>query len=402
MESQNFGHQHPMVFNEERGNETKEPHCGRCGETVSGPCFSCPECGFSLHNKCAEAPSEIAHPFHRQHPLLLLPKPPYDFHVKCALITLSIAEKKPEEIKQIATIEPPVVPGEGDKSLENSACFGCWEPLGESTYFSIDFGFNLHKKCAQLPHEINHPFHKQHPLVLQFNGERSSFENRVAMVYVSLRFSQFAMRIIPSPSLTLSHPSPTKSVPISGEIRLSHLSEPPSQSEMENQPNQPTRLYNVMMKRYGLIFHRRYVFWAGGVLLNHRSYASDTDVGRTLDTLPPIMAIPGGQHSSTEADTPEAELATDWWQASKRFFDRTVDEQPPLREPSPRPELSPHQSHHLIDPAIHLHNENHHLFCHIIEPLFHHHRKIGDRQRCHDVYLPVLHLHLNGMELGVT
>ncbi|KAE8688980.1 leucine-rich repeat receptor-like protein kinase [Hibiscus syriacus] len=52
---------------------------------------------------------------------------------------------------------------------------------------------------------------------------------------------------------------------------------------------------------------------------------------------------------NNEANTPlqrltptEAELATDWWQASKRFFDGTVDEQPPLREPSPRPELSPH------------------------------------------------------------
>ncbi|KAE8658776.1 hypothetical protein F3Y22_tig00116970pilonHSYRG00275 [Hibiscus syriacus] len=54
--------------------------------------------------------------------------------------SLGIAEKKPEELKHIATIEPPVVPGEGDKSLENSVCFGCREPLGESTYFSIDFG----------------------------------------------------------------------------------------------------------------------------------------------------------------------------------------------------------------------------------------------------------------------
>ncbi|KAE8654177.1 hypothetical protein F3Y22_tig00117056pilonHSYRG01052 [Hibiscus syriacus] len=52
---------------------------------------------------------------------------------------------------------------------------------------------------------------------------------------------------------------------------------------------------------------------------------------------------------TTEANTPlqrltptEAELATDWWQASKRFFDGTDDEQPPLLEPSPHPELSPH------------------------------------------------------------
>ncbi|KAE8661472.1 hypothetical protein F3Y22_tig00113725pilonHSYRG00444 [Hibiscus syriacus] len=40
----------------------------------------------------------------------------------------------------------------------------------------------------------------------------------------------------------------------------------------------------------------------------------------------------------------EAELATDWWQASQRFLDGTNDEQPPLpplREPSPHPEPSP-------------------------------------------------------------
>ncbi|KAE8655879.1 putative RPM1-interacting protein 4 family protein [Hibiscus syriacus] len=54
-----------------------------------------------------------------------------------------------------------------------------------------------------------------------------------------------------------------------------------------------------------------------------------------------------------EANTPlqriiptEAELATDWWQASKRFFDGTDDEQPPLREPSPHSEPSPDRPHY--------------------------------------------------------
>ncbi|KAE8731200.1 hypothetical protein F3Y22_tig00002840pilonHSYRG00638 [Hibiscus syriacus] len=84
MESQNFGHMHTMVFNEERGNETKEAHCGICVEMVSGPCFICAECGFS----------------------------PSYLHIKCALFTLSIAGKKPEELKHIATIDPPVLPGE--------------------------------------------------------------------------------------------------------------------------------------------------------------------------------------------------------------------------------------------------------------------------------------------------
>ncbi|KAE8671069.1 hypothetical protein F3Y22_tig00111996pilonHSYRG00069 [Hibiscus syriacus] len=37
----------------------------------------------------------------------------------------------------------------------------------------------------------------------------------------------------------------------------------------------------------------------------------------------------------------EVELDTDWWQASKHFFNGTDDEQPSLREPSPHPEPSP-------------------------------------------------------------
>ncbi|KAE8669622.1 Detected protein of confused Function [Hibiscus syriacus] len=40
----------------------------------------------------------------------------------------------------------------------------------------------------------------------------------------------------------------------------------------------------------------------------------------------------------------EAELAIDWWQANKCFFDGTDDEQPPLREPSPHLESSSDRS----------------------------------------------------------
>ncbi|MBA0631344.1 hypothetical protein Godav_000226 [Gossypium davidsonii] len=42
------------------------------------------------------------------------------------------------------------------------------------TYFSLDCGFNLHKKCAELPLKMGHVCHRKHPLVLQFNSERLS------------------------------------------------------------------------------------------------------------------------------------------------------------------------------------------------------------------------------------
>ncbi|XP_022722648.1 uncharacterized protein LOC111279850 [Durio zibethinus] len=195
MESQHFGHSHPLMVS----NEIKEANCSRCGEVVSAPTLCCVECGFYLHKKCAEAPSEIHHPFHPNHPLVLFPKPPYkrggcpcdfcgqncelfvyhcpcnlDFHIKCALFSLNIAEKKLGELEHAAIKDQLISTEGGQKELERAKCFGCWEPLLGSAYFSLDSGFHLHKKCAELPHEINHPLHNKHPLILQFNGERFS------------------------------------------------------------------------------------------------------------------------------------------------------------------------------------------------------------------------------------
>ncbi|XVF43548.1 hypothetical protein PTKIN_Ptkin02bG0048700 [Pterospermum kingtungense] len=203
MESQNFGHEHPLVlmFNEEAQSNQSEAsptqYCSRCGEKMSsGPSFGCAEeCGFYLHKECAEAPSQIHHPFHRDHPLCLLTKPPanyssgrficdfcgeegktfdyncsscdLDFHIKCALFTYNLAEKRVGEFKPIAFKDPSICAEE----LGNAKCFGCWEPLVDSIYCSLDCGFNLHQKCADLPFQIGYPGHRKHPLILQFSSE---------------------------------------------------------------------------------------------------------------------------------------------------------------------------------------------------------------------------------------
>ncbi|XVF65492.1 hypothetical protein PTKIN_Ptkin09bG0253900 [Pterospermum kingtungense] len=201
-ESQNFGHQHPLVLlNEDQqmmSNQSGVADCWRCGEKVSAPSFSCLECGFYLHKQCAEAPSEINHRFHPDHPLLLLPESPYDcicdfcdgegkkvvyhcscgldFHIKCALFTYNIAEKNLKELQHVA-LEYPLISTENNAGeLENlTKCFVCQEPLAIYTYFSPDCGFNLHKKCVDLPLEINETGLK-HPLALQFNSKRLSCE----------------------------------------------------------------------------------------------------------------------------------------------------------------------------------------------------------------------------------
>ncbi|XVF83406.1 hypothetical protein PTKIN_Ptkin16aG0483100 [Pterospermum kingtungense] len=199
MELQHFSHQHPLVFNEEWSHESEKAYCSGCGEVVSGPNFSCVECGFYLHKQCAEAPSEMNHPFHHNHNLNLLVSSPYpdaiilcdfcneicekfvyhcscglDFHIKCALLSYNIAEKRIAEFQHIPRIDPLISTENGPQKLENAQCFACWKPLLDSVCLSPDCGFYLHVKCVDLPSEINHFLHQQHPLILQFNSRRLS------------------------------------------------------------------------------------------------------------------------------------------------------------------------------------------------------------------------------------
>ncbi|TYH81925.1 hypothetical protein ES332_D02G019700v1 [Gossypium tomentosum] len=200
------GHQHPLLLmlNQEQliHNQSGVTDCSRCGEKVSAPCFSCAEhCGFYLHKVCAAAPVKLNHPFHLNHPLLLMQKSPHlsgayfcsfchefgdksvyhcsscklDFHIKCALFTFNIAENNLKELDHVALRDPVISTENGDDKLEDvSKCFGCREPLANYTHFSPYRGFNLHEKCAKIPFKLNHVCHRKHPLVLQFNSERLS------------------------------------------------------------------------------------------------------------------------------------------------------------------------------------------------------------------------------------
>ncbi|MBA0588679.1 hypothetical protein Gorai_001774 [Gossypium raimondii] len=173
MESQNLGHIHPLVFNEEQSNETKKAKCSRCGEVVSDPSFSCGECEFSPQRNA---------PRHLQRLTILIITITllffYQNHHMVEAVTVISPIKDLQELNHIATKDPSVFLEDGNEELENAVCFGCWLPLGESRYFSVACGFNLHIKCAELPHEINHPFHKEHPLVLQFNIKQNESKIR--------------------------------------------------------------------------------------------------------------------------------------------------------------------------------------------------------------------------------
>ncbi|XVF65499.1 hypothetical protein PTKIN_Ptkin09bG0254400 [Pterospermum kingtungense] len=204
-DTQSFGHEHPLVLLTEEqmmSNQSGVADCSRCGEKMStATCFSCVECGFYLHKECAEAPLEINHPFHNDHPLVLLQISPYkdgeyicdfcdgrgkkfvyhcscglDFHIKCALFTYHIAQNnlKDQLLEHVPHEDVLVSPENTAEELGKSTkCFACREALANYSYFSPDCGFHLHNKCADLPLTIDQICHK-HPLALQFNSKRLS------------------------------------------------------------------------------------------------------------------------------------------------------------------------------------------------------------------------------------
>ncbi|XP_059455318.1 uncharacterized protein LOC132185576 [Corylus avellana] len=118
MKLQHFGHEHPLIFNEDREKNNYEVHpvdnfCHMCLKQVSGPNYSCKECcQFRLHQSCAELPRKLHHPLHPKHPLLLI----------------HVSQKR------------------GGK------CEGCKrDHLLSFVYSCVDCNFNLDNKCASLP-----------------------------------------------------------------------------------------------------------------------------------------------------------------------------------------------------------------------------------------------------------
>ncbi|PPR80227.1 hypothetical protein GOBAR_AA40485 [Gossypium barbadense] len=192
MEIQHFSHHHPLVFIQYHSVASKAALCLGCEKPVEGWSYGCNQCEFYLHNECAElelAP-QIQHPFHPKHPLTLLPKSPYgdtnwcdlcgkrfqgfayncndcgfDLHINCALLQSSIAANFPKSLHP-----HPFFFIQNHNNEVHFDCSGCQKPISGPFYHCSDCTytkvFNLHKECAELPLEINHPCDRKHPNTL--------------------------------------------------------------------------------------------------------------------------------------------------------------------------------------------------------------------------------------------
>lgn len=87
---------------------------------------------------------------------------------KLFLFSFSMSQKE-MKIEQFSH-EHPLIHKEDNVIREKVVCYACQEPIigGNSAAYSCshDCDFFLHKKCAEVAKEINHPMHDEHPLIL--------------------------------------------------------------------------------------------------------------------------------------------------------------------------------------------------------------------------------------------
>ena len=191
-------HEHPLVLVEEQSNQSEKTYCSGCGDVVSGSSFSCVDCKYHLHKKCAEAPLTIKnHRFHRKHPYFffregprtnpryvcaLCKEKPNIFHyecwscmffldIKCALSLLNLGGNF-DESKHDAHQHPLTFIESHKDEFKRFDCSWCHEPLVDYVCICFDCQFYLHKKCLDLglPTKINHLSHRIHPLILELNN----------------------------------------------------------------------------------------------------------------------------------------------------------------------------------------------------------------------------------------
>ncbi|OMO68688.1 Zinc finger, PHD-type [Corchorus olitorius] len=206
-------HEHPLLFiNNDKHFKGALGDCFACMEKVSTPFYMCFDCNeFYLHKECAELPLQIDnHPFHPQHPLFLsnylLPGleslqgnhgdglfcafcrgffkigdfryvyrchscSTFQLHIDCALLLLqqlSVAPKLEHSVHQ----HPLIFIDEKHGRIFHDECLGCRKTLSGPIYRCLELGCQdvyLHKECAELPLEINHPRDRKHPLTLLQN-----------------------------------------------------------------------------------------------------------------------------------------------------------------------------------------------------------------------------------------
>ncbi|GMP40944.1 hypothetical protein CsSME_00011217 [Camellia sinensis var. sinensis] len=161
MELRHFSHEHPLILGEVN-DDGEAIVCNVCWENISGSAFSCKKCLFFLHKFCAEFPEEMKHPIHA-HSLTLKHSGLcyFDLDIRCIVRGQHFSSKH-----QLMILNE----DEKNDVDERLSCYVCLQQITGSTAAykctNCSPSIYFHKFCAQLPAEMEHPVHPEHPLAL--------------------------------------------------------------------------------------------------------------------------------------------------------------------------------------------------------------------------------------------
>lgn len=189
-----FSHEHDLVL-EEVIDKSTDAWCEACDKRCLSNAYTCTLCEFFLHKTCVELKSKLRHWLHEEHDLeLCTSSSVYDGRVLCDLcgkrirgfvyhceicqfdldvvcsLQLPRTSKPGDQEQKINHFshEHPLILGEEEEKDVIVTCAACGDDCSSSRIYGCEeCEYFLHESCANLPRDMKHLYHAEHPLELQ-------------------------------------------------------------------------------------------------------------------------------------------------------------------------------------------------------------------------------------------
>uniref|UniRef100_A0A7N2R2V4 Phorbol-ester/DAG-type domain-containing protein n=1 Tax=Quercus lobata TaxID=97700 RepID=A0A7N2R2V4_QUELO len=191
--SQNSFHKHPLIIVDNKVNDSTSffcmnndfPSCSACGEPCFEKSFACLKCKFLIHELCHQLPHEIQNFLHPC---------PLSLQQETTNFTCRACEKSRSQFAYCCNRchffldvacalmftrgqnyilsyyhHHPLILCNKESNAHVVSCDGCNQVISSEIYGCIQCDFYLHRSCAAVPQQIEHPFHPKHTLNLFFD-----------------------------------------------------------------------------------------------------------------------------------------------------------------------------------------------------------------------------------------